>query len=149
MRLAITLLLGAGIAFAPLPAASQTAAPAPACDATSVDSPPGRIWWAEQRWRYASDAAAADAYRQLVTGQSPWPSWFVPTVPNPPLAVLPVGTRFQMAMAPTQKDDAPGGWGTFDNIADVEDVREFLAVTTASSRRSTASSRMRSPGCCR
>lgn len=155
MRHAITLLFGASIALGTFPP-SASAQTAPACDATSIDSPPGKIWWAEQRWRYASDAAATDAYKQLVTGQSPWPSWFAPAIPAlvqstppvggppldaPPLALLPVGTRFQMAMSPVpgpgeendwtkQKDDQPGGWGTFDNIADVEDVREYLAVAT-------------------
>jgi hypothetical protein len=103
----------------------------------SVDSPPGKIWWAQQRWRYASDAEATTAYQTLVNngkGASPWANWYLPA-PNlgtatPPVTVLPAGTRFQMAMAPvaTQPDNQPGGWGTFDYIADVDDVREFLAV---------------------
>lgn len=117
---------------APAPAAQAVPAPAPApapCDYKSVKSPPGQVWWAQQRWRYASDADAEAAYQTLAVGQSPWPDWFVPTLAAPPAAELPVGTRFQMAMAPTQGDTSPGGWGTFDNIEDVEDVREFLAVT--------------------
>ncbi|MCW3835506.1 hypothetical protein ACFQ1E_06790 [Sphingomonas canadensis] len=144
MRNATRLLLGASLILGTcLPAVAQTASgappvaapapspsPAPACDATAIDSPPGKAWWAENRWRYADDAAATAAYQALVKGQSPWPSWYVPTVPNPPITVLPTGTRFQMAIAPGQQPDSPGGWGTFDYIADVEDVRAHLAVTT-------------------
>jgi hypothetical protein len=109
-----------------------------------MDSPPAKAWWAEQRWRYASDADATAAYLAIVgTGQggSPWPNWYLPTpklgTATPPVTVLPVGTRFQMAMAPApvkpggpgQPNDQPGGWGTFDYIANVHDAREFLAVT--------------------
>jgi hypothetical protein len=119
------------------PAIVSAAAPQ-TCDAMSPDSPPARAWWAAERWRYATDADATAAYLVLVNndrGGSPWPAWFLPP-PNlgtatPPLTVLPVGTRFQMALAVGQATDAPGGWGTFDYIADVEDVREFLAVTHA------------------
>lgn len=113
------------------------------CDAMSVTSPPGKIWWSHQRWRYTSDAEATAAYQAIVNnglGGSPWGNWYLPTpttpptagtMATPPLTILPVGTRFQMAMSPTQADDSPGGWGTFDYIADVQDVREFLAVTHA------------------
>jgi hypothetical protein len=95
---------------------------------------------AAQGWRYATPAAATAAYLALVNNQSPWPDWYVPTATNPatkgvlaapPITTLPVGTRFQMALQAGQKSDAPGGWGTFDYIASVEDVREFLAVTHA------------------
>lgn len=110
------------------------------CDATSIDSPPGKIWWAQERWRYATDADALAAYQVLVNnggGGSPWPTWFLPTpapsVPgiltSPPITTLPVGTRFQMALEAGQSDQSPGDWGTFDYIADVQDVRDFLAVT--------------------
>lgn len=110
------------------------------CNATSMDSPPAKAWWAAERWRYPDDATATAAYLALVNngqGGSPWPTWYVPTAPAPgtlaapPITTLPVGTRFQMALAPGQKETWPGGWGTFDYIATVEDVREFLAVTHA------------------
>jgi hypothetical protein len=110
---------------APLPAPSVTPAPAPApaCDYKSVTSPPGKTWWAQQRWRYASDMDATAAYTAIAIGQSPWPNWFVGTQ-----SMLTPGTRFQMAMAPGQKKEQPGGFGTFDNIETAEDVREYLAV---------------------
>ena len=103
--------------------APATAATAPCTDYQSVASRPGQVWWAEQRWRYATDADAEAAYKAIAVGQSPWPNWF-----TPPQAMLPPGTRFQMAMAPGQPDDQPGGFGTFDRIDDVADVREYLAV---------------------
>lgn len=126
LRLALALAI-AGLAT---PALAQTAvmqpAPAPAnapCDYQSIDSPPGRDWWAQQRWRYTSDAAAQAAYAALATGRPPWPDWFAGAQ-----SMLAPGTRFQMAMAPDQPDDLPGGFGTFDNIQTVEDVRDYLAV---------------------
>ncbi len=151
MRGATTWLLRASFAlasFSPIAAsAQQLASPspirvavptAPTCDATSPDSPPAKTWWAKERWRYATDADATTAYLALVNngqGGSPWPSWFLPPAKlgtaTPPLSVLPVGTRFQMALSVGQLPDSPGGWGTFDYIADVKDVREFLAVTHA------------------
>jgi hypothetical protein len=108
---------------ATMPAATLGAATP--CNAQSIDSVPGKAWWAQQRWRYASDAAATAAYTTIVTGQSAWPNWFPGDGTQ---SVLPVGTRFQMAMSPGQPDDKPGGYGTFDNIRSVEDVREYLAV---------------------
>jgi hypothetical protein len=121
-------------------AAVMPAASVQTCDATSMDSPPAKAFMAAQGWRYATPAAATAAYLALVNNQSPWPDWYVPTSTNPatkgvlvapPITTLPVGTRFQMALQAGQKTDAPGGWGTFDYIASVEDVREFLAVTHA------------------
>lgn len=111
--------------------APATASSAAACRAASIASPPGQAWWAQQRWRYPNDADAIAAYDAIVTGKSPWPDWFGPATGIPPETVLPVGTRFQMAMAPKDADTAPGGWGTFDNIEDIRDVREFLAVQVA------------------
>lgn len=131
------------------PAIVPAATVAPAtCDATSMDSPPAKAWMAQQGWRYATPAAATAAYLAILgTGQggSPWPNWFVPTpdpkiqgvLAAPPITTLPVGTRFQMAMAPApgqpgqpgQANNQPGGWGTFNYVASVQDVRQFLAVT--------------------
>ena len=111
------------------------------CDATSMNSAPAKLWWSQERWRYPDDATATKAYLALVNngqGGSPWATWYLPTPTNPatagvltapPITTLPVGTRFQMALAPGQSEKSPGGWGTFDYIADVDDVREFLAVT--------------------
>ena len=99
------------------------------------DSPAGQIWLSENQWRYgnpddpdpqkakeARDKAIA-ALNAIEVGQSPWPNWF-----DPADSVLPSGTRFQMAMSPGQADDRPGGWGTFNNIKTVQDVRDYLAV---------------------
>jgi hypothetical protein len=91
-----------------------------------MTSPPAVEWMHDNAWRFASPAAAQAAYLRLVDGQSPWPDWFTPTV-----SVLQPGTLFQMAMASTQPDDRPGGFGTFDWIADVAEVREDLAVLLA------------------
>lgn len=101
-----------------------TASPAVACAAgPTLQSRPGRAWWKENRWRYATDEAAAAAYRTLAEEASPWPDWYKPYE-----TVLPPGTRFQMAIGGAQTPDQPGSFGTFDRIASVEDVREDLAV---------------------
>ena len=96
------------------------------CDTRSIDSRPGRIWWKEQRWRYASDAEATTAWQAIATGSDPWPNWFAPNAQD-----LAVGTRFQMALAKGQPATSPGGYGTFDNIESVRDVRVYLAVQYA------------------
>jgi hypothetical protein len=121
-----TLILGSLL----LTCGTAQAQTAPTCDYQSVTSPPGKAWWAQERWRYATDQDAEAAYKKLAVGQSAWPDWYTPPLLSAPLAILPAGTRFQMAMSPTNADTAPGGWGTFDNIEDVEDARQFLAVTT-------------------
>lgn len=107
-----------------------TAAPASAedsagntCNAASINSPPGIEWMESYGWRYPDDVAAEAAYGELVTGQSPWPSWFTPA-----LSWLPQGTLFQMALGTGQPTDRPGGFGTFDNILNVAEIREYLAV---------------------
>ncbi len=126
---------------AAVPAVAAPATPAPKCDATT---PAAKAWLADNQWRYgnpddpdpakakaARDAAFA-AFNAIETGQSPWPNWFIPAD-----SVLPAGTRFQMAMGPAQptsiskygqSDSEPGGWGTFNNIRTVQDVRDYLAV---------------------
>lgn len=106
------------------------AAPPPrGCAATILSTArgPGKSWWAEQRWRFASDDAARAAYAQLLTDSpSPWPDWF-----QPPETVLPPGTRLQMALGAGQPVDRPGGFATFDGIGRVRDVRTSLAVKQA------------------
>ena len=104
------------------PASASTAQ----CDTQSIDSRTGRIWWKEQRWRYASDAEATKAYQTIASGSDPWPNWFTPSQQD-----LPVGTRFQMALGKGQPETSPGGFGTFDNIESVRDVRVHLAVEYA------------------
>ena len=110
-----------------LPATSwaQQAAAAP-CDVSDLTSPPAAEWMRQNAWRFSDTAAAQGAYHRLVTGQSPWPDWFVPTV-----SVLQPGALFQMALSSTQRDDQPGGFGTFDLIESVADVRAYLAVLQA------------------
>jgi len=77
-------------------------------------------------WRYADAGAARTAYEKLLRDASPWPDWVAP-VPQ----TLPAGTRFEMALAPGQGVDRPGGFGTFDRIAKASDVRHYLAVRRA------------------
>lgn len=84
------------------------------------------MWWASQRWRYADDAAARAAYHALVSGQSPWPDWFVPVESD-----LPVGTRLQMVLGGAQTPEQPGGFAAFDNVTDPAEVRDGLAVIEA------------------
>lgn len=96
------------------------------CDTRSIASRPARIWWKDQRWRYATDAEATTAYQTIASGNDPWPNWFTPNETQ-----LAVGTRFQMAIAKGQPETSPGGYGTFDNIESVRDVRLYLAVQYA------------------
>lgn len=109
-------------------ATPQAARPESAsCAAATLQSPPGRAWWEENRWRFATDEAATAAYRALADNPdpSPWPDWY-----RPYETVLPPGTRFQMAIGGGQNPDQPGSFGTFDRIDSVADVREDLAVRT-------------------
>jgi hypothetical protein len=100
-------------------------APAAGCEAAaaSLDSPPGREWREWQGWRYSTEAEAQAAYAALVVGQSPWPDWYQPYE-----KVLAPGTRFQMAVGGDSSAERPGGFGTFDHIGDVAEVRSGLAV---------------------
>ena len=94
------------------------------CEAgATLQSRPGRAWWGENRWRFATDEAAAAAYGRLAEEASPWPDWY-----RPYETTLAPGTRFQMAIGGAQTPDQPGSFGTFDRIGSVEDVREDLAV---------------------
>jgi hypothetical protein len=109
-------------------AAPQSARPSAAagdsCEAgATLQSRPGRAWWDENRWRFATDETAAAAYRALAEQASPWPDWYQPYE-----SVLAPGTRFQMAIGGAQTPDQPGNFGTFDRIGSVEDVRDDLAV---------------------
>ena len=92
--------------------------------ATAQD--PKQAWWTDHRWRYATDALAEAAYQALLTRESPWPEWHQSN-----LVTLPAGLRFEMALAPGQGTDRPGGFGTFDRIPDVRFVRQSLAVKMA------------------
>lgn len=119
-------LLGLALAGCAAPQQGRPAAASAAgsCAAgADLQSPPGRKWWGENRWRYPSDEDAAAAYRRLAEDASPWPDWYQPYE-----ARLPPGTRFQMAIGGAQTPDRPGSFGTFDRIDSVADVREDLAV---------------------
>jgi hypothetical protein len=105
--------------------AAAPAGPEPAWRPVGVEDVHAR-WWAEQSWRYSSDAAAEAAYQALVTSQSAWPEWHQKDV-----VTLPVGLRFQMALSPGQPVERPGAFGTFDLIPDVAWVRRVLAVKVA------------------
>ncbi|MXO90215.1 hypothetical protein [Pontixanthobacter aquaemixtae] len=93
------------------------------CGAESLDSIPGKEWMDAYGWRYATSAEANAAYTDLVKNTPPWPSYMLPSV-----ARLEPGRRFQMAFSKAQPNDKPGGFGTFDRIGSVEEVREDLAV---------------------
>lgn len=108
---------------APQQARVETAGGRACADGPTLQSRAGREWWEANRWRYATDAAAAEAYRTLAEEASPWPDWY-----RPYETTLKPGTRFQMAIGGAQTPDQPGSFGTFDRIASVEDVREDLAV---------------------
>jgi hypothetical protein len=93
------------------------------CGADSLSSIPGKEWMDAYGWRYSNQNAAKEAYTDLVKNTPPWPSYMLPSV-----ARLEPGRRFQMAFSAAQPNDRPGGFGTFDKIASVEEVREDLAV---------------------
>ena len=103
--------------------APRASAAAECSSVSSTASRPGRAWLEQQGWRFATPQQAEEAYRTLVEGASPWPDWYVPQQ-----VTLPPGTRFQMALSSTQPSTQPGGFGTFDFIDEVSDVREGLAV---------------------
>jgi hypothetical protein len=119
--LAFLFLVSASFAAA-VPAIAQPPAAAPVATAPAAHA----AWWADQRWRYATDGQAEAAYQALVARESPWPEWHQSN-----LVSLPAGLRFQMAIAPGQPTDRPGAFGTFDRIPSVEFVRLSLAVKTA------------------
>jgi len=73
--------------------------------------------------KYSNLQEAKDGYQRVVEIQSPWPDGETPEYKE-----IPVGTRFEMAMAPGQPDDRPGGFGTLSHIEDKEFVRNNLAV---------------------
>jgi hypothetical protein len=104
------------------PAAGAAAAPAQHLQPADLKS----AWWRDNRWRYHDDGEADAAYARLLGQQSPWPEWH-----QAQIVTLPVGLRFEMALAPGQPVDHPGAFGTFDRIADVRFVRYSLAVKTA------------------
>lgn len=93
------------------------------CGAESLDSIPGKEWMDAYGWRYSTKDEAKKAYVDLVKNTPPWPSYMLPSV-----ARLEPGRRFQMAFSKGQTNQQPGGFGTFDKIDSVEEVREDLAV---------------------
>ncbi|MEA1673572.1 RHS repeat-associated core domain-containing protein [Nitrospirillum sp. BR 11163] len=79
-----------------------------------------------QKGNFANSTEAATSYKNLVANQSPWPEGYVPAD-----ATLTPGTRFNMAMSPGQASTRPGAFGTYDDIPDVNYVRNDLAVKQA------------------
>ncbi len=123
---ALLLALAAAGCAAPQAGRPASASAGLACAAgATLQSPPGKAWWAANCWRFATDAEAADAYRLIAENPSPsaWPDWY-----RPYDSTLKPGTRFQMAIDSSQSEDTPGNWGTFDDVRSVADVRENLAV---------------------
>jgi len=122
---ALALALLAGGCAMPQAGARPRAGMAGACQIASLKSRAGREWVAQNRWRFADEAAAEAAYAALAVNSSPspWPDWYKAYETQ-----LAPGTRFQMALAKGQSTDSPGNWGTFDRIWNVRDVRDHLAV---------------------
>ena len=65
----------------------------------------------------------SSSYIKLIEGQSPWPENFVPQQ-----KILNPGDTFQMALDNAQPVTSPGGFATFDNIPNIDYVRNNLAV---------------------
>ena len=76
--------------------------------------------------QFDNTTEAAAAYKSLIDKQSPWPIGF-----EPPEATLIPGTKVNMAMSPGQASSRPGGFATFDDIQNVDYVRNELAVKEA------------------
>ncbi|WP_020156997.1 RHS repeat-associated core domain-containing protein [Methylobacter marinus] len=76
--------------------------------------------------QFGNSTEAAAAYKSLIDKQSPWPIEF-----EPPEATLIPGTKMNMAMSPGQASSRPGGFATFDDIQNVDYVRNELAVKEA------------------
>lgn len=127
-RIVLLPLLLAASACSSIDVARPASAAAGGCEASagSLGSPPGREWNEWQGWRYATRPEAEAAYAALVKDQSPWPDWYKPYE-----TVLPAGTRFQMAVGGDSSAERPGGFGTFDRIGDIAEVRSGLAVKQA------------------
>lgn len=123
-RLTVLLLLLLS-ACAAGPGPSGAAAPA-ASESAYARQDIRQAWWADHRWRYPTDGAADAAYEALLSRESPWPEWHQQSI-----VTLPAGLRFEMALAPGQGTDRPGGFATFDRIPDVRFVRFSLAVKKA------------------
>ena len=75
---------------------------------------------------FKNSSDAAKAYRELIAKQSPWPIGFTPAA-----TTLPPGTKLKMALSPGQSPTRPGGFATFDDVPDVNYVRNELAVKEA------------------
>ena len=91
--------------------------------AQTLESRAGRQWLQEHGWRYRDRDAARRAYRAVLDESSPWPDWFTPQD-----TTLPIGTRMQMALAPDQPTNKPGGYATFDRVATIKQARDNLAI---------------------
>ncbi|WP_339158197.1 hypothetical protein MKX50_01360 [Paenibacillus sp. FSL W8-0186] len=68
---------------------------------------------------------ASRSYIKLIEEQSPWPEGFDITVHK---TTLKPGDTFQMALDSTQPVTSPGNFATFDNIPNIDFVRNNLAV---------------------
>lgn len=123
IRLRRKLIACAALAGAAAQGTAAMAADVESCEADKMDSAPAVAWMTDNAWRYQTASQAELGYAALLSGQSPWPDWF-----HPEVSVLMPGARFQMAMSNGQKNTQPGGFGTYDYLDSVEEVREYLAV---------------------
>ncbi len=74
---------------------------------------------------YGSAEESANTFVRILKDEDPWPIGFDK---NAAKTTLKPGQRFEMAISPGQATDMPGGFGTFDEIMDVDYVRNQLAV---------------------
>lgn len=82
-----------------------------------------QAWKADNAGAYASIEEQAAGYRNLISGESPWPEGFTPVNET-----IPQGARIRMALSPGQPLTSPGGFGTIDMIPNEPYVRNQLAV---------------------
>jgi RHS repeat-associated protein len=73
---------------------------------------------------FANSSAAAEAYRELIEKQSPWPYGFDY---KSHIREMKIGEAFNM-IVDEGKEDMPGRFATFDNIPDAEYGRQKLAI---------------------
>ena len=75
--------------------------------------------------QYSSTEEQGNVFMKILKEEDPWPLGFNKDAAK---TTLKPGTRIEMAISPGQIEERPGGFGTFDNIKDVDYVRNQLAV---------------------
>lgn len=83
-------------------------------------------WRRHQIIMYASLERAVEAYKQLVTDQSPWPISFVPKQ-----TYVQTGTKIYMVLSEDQPASSPGAFWSMNTIPSQSHIRERLAVKSS------------------